>query len=465
VTGINKRVCYNLVNRNLEPKGVFIAMKRVQFLFLIISVTLLFFIIGITAGTFYPPEVLFGQNADHSNYEDENAVDDQDEEEFEPDLRSVKLICAGNIFPHTPQIEQAHIGDGVYDFTPSFEFIAPFFEQGDIVVADLETSQAGPDISFAGVRGYTGYPLFNTPQELSVALKEAGVDILTLGNNHALDRGYDGLLATIDHLHSIGVKTFGAYKSQEERDQILIIEHDGINIAFIGYTFSTNGIPVPEGHEYCINFAPGFTDLTDINADIRRARNEGADLVAVFAHWGDDEYNQEPQPQRLREVATELAEVGADLIIGGHPKFVQPLEWFFSTRSDGSERATLAIYSQGTLLSNQHYPANVSPRVEYHLLLDIVLTKNMDSGEAWISKVDHEVTWIHRLWRHRILPLSAVFESDPSEYNLTVDQIEELRSWHERTIEAAEAYGYSEDKVKAMALSEKLFEKAHQAVE
>jgi hypothetical protein len=440
-------------------------MKRVQFLVLIISVTLLFFLIGITAGAIYPPEVLFSQQSENSNDDDdENAVDDQDEEESGPDLRTVKLICAGNIFPHTPQIEQAHIGDGVYDFTPSFEFIAPLFEQGDIVVADLETSQAGPDISFAGVRGYTGFPLFNSPQELSVALKEAGVDMMTLGNNHALDRGYDGLLVTLDHLHSIGVKTFGAYKSQEERDQILIFDHDGINIAFIGYTFSTNGIPVPEGHEYCINFAPGFIDLTEITADIIRARNEGADLVAVFAHWGDDEYNQEPQPQRLREVAAELAEVGADLIIGGHPKFVQPLEWFFNTRSDGSERATLAIYSQGTLLSNQHYPANISPRVEYHLLLDIVLTKNMDSGEAWISKVDHEVTWIHRLWRHRILPLSAVFTGEPSEYNLTASQVEELRSWHDRTIEAAEAYGYSIDKVKAMALAEKMSEKAHRAV-
>jgi len=440
-------------------------MKRVKFLLLVISVTLLFFLIGITAGAIYPPEVLFGQQGEKNNNEDEEfAEENPGEEETEPDLRTVKLICAGNIFPHTPQIEQAHIGDGKYDFTPSFEFIAPLFKEGDIVVADLETSQAGPDISFAGVRGYTGYPLFNTPQELSVALREAGVDLMTLGNNHALDRGYDGLMVTLDHLHSIGVKTFGAYKSQEERDQILIIEHDGINIAFIGYTFSTNGIPVPVGHEYCINFAPGFMDLTEITADIRRAKNEGADLVAVFAHWGDDEYNLEPQPQRLREVAAELAEVGADLIIGGHPKFVQPLEWFFNKCSDGSERATLAIYSQGTLLSNQHYPAIFSPRVEYHLLLDIVLTKNMDSGEAWISQVDHEVTWIHRLWRHRILPLSAVFASEPSEYNLTASQVEELRSWHDRTIEAAEAYGYSIDKVKAMALAEKMSEKAYKAV-
>ncbi len=436
-------------------------MKRVQFLFLIIVVTLLFFIIGITAGAIYPPEVLFSQGREQNISINEESVDSVPEEELEPDLRTIKLVAAGNIFPHTPQIEQAHIGDGKYDFRPSFEYIAPFFKRGDIAVADLETSQAGPDISYAGTRGYTGFPLFNSPQELSVALHEAGIDLMTLANNHALDRGYDGLLATLDHLSSIGIITFGAYKSQEERDQILIVEHDGISIAFIGYTFSTNGIPVPEGYEYCINYSPGFDDLTAIKADIHRAKSIGADLVAVFTHWGEDEYNQEPQPQRLREVAAELAETGADLIIGGHPKFVQPLEWFFNVRPDGSERATLAIYSQGTLLSNQHYPANVSPRVEYHLLLDIDLTKNMESGETWISNVNYEITWIHRLWRHRILPLSNVFAGDPASFNLTAVQIEELHRWHEKTVEAAEAYGYSEDKVKAMALADQMREKAH----
>jgi poly-gamma-glutamate synthesis protein (capsule biosynthesis protein) len=439
-------------------------MKRIHFLFLIILVILLFFVIGITAGAVYPPEVLFGQVSKNHVTDDDNedAFDEPVEELDEPDLRTVKLIAAGNIFPHTPQIEQAHIGDGVYDFSPSFEFIAPLFKKGDIVVADLETSQAGPDISYAGTRGYTGFPLFNSPQELSVALHDAGVDLMTLGNNHALDRGYEGLLITLDHLHSIGVKTFGAYKSQEDRDQILIVEHDGINIAFIGYTFSTNGIPVPEGHSYCVNYAPGFTDLTEVIADIKKARDKGADLVAVFPHWGDDEYNQEPQPQRLREVAAELAEAGADLIIGGHPKFVQPLEWFFNKLPDGSERATVAIYSQGTLLSNQHYPANVSPRVEYHLLLNVELSKNMYSGEAWISRVDYEITWIHRLWRHRILPLSAVFAGIPDDYNLSDGKVEELKIWHERTIEAAEAYGYSEGKIKAMALADNLYEKAYE---
>jgi poly-gamma-glutamate capsule biosynthesis protein CapA/YwtB (metallophosphatase superfamily) len=438
-------------------------LRRIYFLALFIVLVFASFSFGIKVGEVYPLDSML--NIISANSQDDTKppddVTEEPEEEVGPDLQSVNLVIVGNIFPHLPQIEQAHIGDGVYDFTPSFEVIAPLLEAADLAIADLETSQAGPDISYLGFSGYTGFPMFNTPQELSVALREAGVDVMTLGNNHALDRGYEGLVATLNHLHGIGIKTFGAYKSQEERDTTLIIEQNGLKIAFIGYTFSTNGIPVPEGHEYCINFSPGFTDTTAIIEDINKARNSGADLIAFFPHWGENEYASEPQPQYYRQVAEELAAAGADLIIGGHPKFIQPIEWFFNERADGTERATLAIYSQGTFLSNQHYPANISPLVEYGLLLDIDLMKNLDSGETWISDVEYEVTWIHREWRHRILPLSQVFSASPESFNLSASKVEDLKSWHQSCVDTAEAYGHATGKAKAMEISEQLINKAH----
>jgi len=438
-------------------------MRRIYFIAIFLTLVIFSFFVGTKAGSIISTSSVFnGNNLDEITSEhiaEDNAL--IDDEEPGPDLRSVNMVVVGNIFPHIPQIEQAHIGDGVYDFSPSFEFITPILQAADLAVGDLETSQAGPDISFLGFRGYTGFPQFNAPQELSVALRDAGIDLLTLGNNHALDRGLEGLMVTLDHLRSIGINTFGAYKSREERDTPLIIEKNGIKIAFIGYTFSTNGIPVPEGHEYCVNFAPGFMDIEPVITDIETARQNGADLVAVFPHWGDNEYAQEPQPQRLRQVAKELAAAGADLIIGGHPKFVQPIEWFFNDREDGTERATMAIYAQGTFLSNQHYPANISPLVEYGLLLDLDLTKNMDSGETWISGVDYELTWIHRNWRHRILPLSDVFIADPDEYNLTTAQVEELKLWHQRIVETVKAYGHSENLLRAMSISDYLIDSAY----
>lgn len=438
-------------------------MRRMYFIAIFIVMVTFSFVIGTQAGNLYPPEIIWEQpspdpSADETLHE---IIEEEPEEDPGPDLRTVNLVAVGNIFPHIPQIEQAYVGDGVYDFSPSFEIISPYLQAADIAVADLETSQAGPDITFQGVKGYTGFPLFNSPQELSVALRDAGVGVLTLGNNHALDRGLEGLMLTLDHLHSLGVQTFGAYKNAEERNTPLIIEKDGIKIAFIGYTFSTNGIRVPDGHEYCVNFTPGFQDISPIIEDISNAKNKGADIIAFFPHWGENEYSKEPQPQYYREVAAELAAAGADLIIGGHPKFIQPIEWFFTEEADGSERATLAVYSQGTFLSNQHYPANISPLVEYGLLLDIELTKNIESGDAWISGINHEVTWIHREWRHRILPLSDVFASPPEEYNLSESKLENLKSWQEEIIDIIHMYGHAEGKIRAMAISEALFESSY----
>lgn len=423
----------------------------------------LFFFIGFKAGGHFPAPALnrFFKSESAAEEEQELLLDEIEEEEiYEPDLRTINLIALGNIFPHEPNIKQAHMGDGVYDFTPTFTAISPLIQAADLAVADLETSQAGPDVLFWGYKGYTGYPLFNSPQALSEALYEAGVGILTLGNNHALDRGYEGLMVSLDFLRSLGIKTFGAYKSPEERDTPLIIEEDGIKIAFIGYTFSTNGIPVPDGHEYCLNYAPGFDNYQPVIDDMDKAKEMGADLIAVFPHWGDSEYASEPSPQYYRQVAEALAAAGADLIIGGHPKFVQPIEWFFNEDEEGGERATFAIYAQGTFLSNQHYPANVSPFVEYHLLLDLELSKDMETGKAWLSDVDYEITWIQREHRHRILPLSEVFASSPERFNLSASKVEELKSWHQRNVDAAEAYNYQEGKAKALEISRHRFKEA-----
>ncbi len=445
-------------------------MRRFTFIIVLVVFVALFFFIGFGAGAFFPPETLGnlisdGNNPSTNDAENLSPEDQQDEEEFEdpyePDLRTVNLVALGNIFPHVPNIEQAHIGEGKYDFSPTFTAIAPLIQEADLAVADLETSQAGPDITFWGYNGYTGYPLFNSPQELSDALYEAGVDLLTLGNNHALDRGFEGLLASLDYIRGLGIKTFGAYKNQEERDTPLIVERNGISIAFIGYTFSTNGIPIPEEHEYCLNYVPGFENIEPVIKDMNRARENGADIIAVFPHWGENEYAQEPQPQYYRQVAEELAAAGADLIIGGHPKFVQPIEWFFNEDENGNERATFAVYSQGTFLSNQHYPANISPLVEYHLLLDLELSKDMETGRTWISNTDYEITWIHREQRHRILPLSEVISNSPERYNLSESKIEDLKSWHQRNIEAVEAYNHLEGKEKALQISDRLFREAY----
>ncbi len=448
-------------------------MRRIHFIILFILLVSLSFFVGAITGDAYPPDtvtdwvlaVLLNDNGlDEQDLTDSEPDIIEEEPEPEPDIRDLKLVLTGNVMAHIPQIEQAHIGDGKYDFSPSFEVIAPYLQSGDFTVTDLEGMQAGPDVVSAGwgVRGYTGFPEFNAPDELSEALYEAGVNVFTFANNHALDRGLEGLKITLDHVRGLGAHTFGAYKSMEERDTPLILEHNGISVAFIGYTYGTNGIPVPPGHEYCVNLATDFNDITPVLNDIQTARQAGADIIAVFPHWGSAEHAHEPQPQRLRQVAEEFAAAGADLVIGGHPKYIQPIEWFFNEDENGNERATLAIYSQGNFISNQHEAANNTPYVEFGLLLDINITKNYDIGDAWISDLDYEITWVHRDWRHRVLPLSVVLNAPPEEYNLSENRVERLKNIYRESIEVVNRYGNLEDKEKAMSIAEERLNKAYE---
>ncbi|MGM0652561.1 MAG: CapA family protein [Bacillota bacterium] len=453
-------------------------MRRIYFIALLIIMVTASFFGGITVGNSYPPGQVrdFGlealpsfagtsepsANQDQVTGEPEEDPEEDLDPEPQPDLRTIKMVVTGNIMAHIPQIEQAHVEGDRYDFSPSFEIIAPYLQAGDITVADLEGMQAGADIVSTGwgVSGYTGFPEFNAPGELSEALHDAGVDVFTFANNHALDRGYDGLMKTLDHVRRLGAETIGAFKNWEEHNTPLIIEENGINIALIGYTYGTNGIPVPEGHEYCVNLSTEFSDIDPIIEDIITAREYGADLVAVFPHWGG-EHSHEPQPQRLRQVAEDLGAAGADLVIGGHPKYVQPIEWFFH-EENGTKRPTLAIYSMGNFISNQNEAANDTPFVEFGLLLDVEVTKNNDSDETWISDAGYEITWVHREWRHRVLPLSDVFAASPEEYNLTGAQVERLKSIYDTTIEVVERYGHPEDKARAMAIAEELYNQAYE---
>lgn len=431
-----------------------------RFFYVAISVVLivLSFYAGKQAAAIIPPKDLFNRStADHGNNNTDTENDLELIEVAKPDLRTVNLITTGNIMATETQINQAKIGDDQYDFSPSFEFIAPYLKTADLVVGDLEVAQAGPDIAYAGIKGYTGWAYFNSPQELSEALFNAGINVFTLANNHAMDRGLEGLMITIDHIRSLGAETFGAYKNQEERDKILIIEINGINIAFIGYTYSTNGNPIPGGHEYSVNLSTDFLDITHLIKDIQAARASGADIVAVFPHWGA-EHSHEPQPQRLRQVAEEIAAAGADLIIGGHPKWIQPFEWFFNNTVDGSERASLAVYSQGSFLTHQYegdgYNAIYS---EFSLLLDIELTKDYVTGETLISDVDYEIAWTHRGWQHRVLLLSDIFAADsPVEYNLNETRINRFKEIHKTSVEVIEMYGHPEDMKRAMSIAENL---------
>ena len=253
-----------------------------------------------------------------------------------PKVTSVRLAAIGDILLHSPVMDDAAKENGSYDFTQMFKEVKPFIEEADIAVANQETMIGGKEL------GLSGYPSFNSPYEIGDALKETGIDLVTIANNHTLDRGEKAIKNAVKHWNRIGMPYTGAHISQKDRDTIRTISKNDITFSFLSYTYGTNGIPVPKGKPWLVN----LINPELIEADIKRAR-EISDVVSVSMHWGN-EYEKMPNQTQI-DLAESLSEMGADLIIGHHPHVLQPIDWI--EREDG--KRTLVIYSLGNFLSGQ----------------------------------------------------------------------------------------------------------------
>ena len=149
--------------------------------------------------------------------------------------------------------------NGIYDFSYVFADITEQIQSADIAVGNLETTFAG------AARGYSNYPTFNTPEALATDLKEMGIDLLSTSNNHSLDKGYSGIESTINFLDAAGIAHTGTYTSPESQNTIVVQDVKGIKIAFLSFTYGTNGISVPTGKEYCIDLISDEHIINQIN--------------------------------------------------------------------------------------------------------------------------------------------------------------------------------------------------------
>ena len=242
------------------------------------------------------------------------------------------LVFTGDIMGHDTQIASAlATGEEGYDYKPCFTYIEPYLNSADVVIGNLEVSLAGPP--------YKGYPQFSSPDELADALKWAGFDILVTANNHALDRGQQGLERTLEQLDNRGILHTGTFAGPESRELSypLVVAKNGIRVALLNYTYGTNGLKVRP---------PSIVNRIDtelIKEDLKKAARAEPDFTIVTMHWGSEYQNSENAHQR--EIARFLFDHGADVVIGSHPHVVQPI-W-------GEEKGNLVAYSMGNLISNQ----------------------------------------------------------------------------------------------------------------
>lgn len=197
----------------------------------------------------------------------------------------------------------------------------------------METTFAGED------RGYSGYPTFNSPVALGYAIKNIGIDVLSTANNHSMDKGSSGVISTLDALDEIGISHTGTYRNEEEQDTILVKEVNGIKIAFLSFTYGTNGISIPEGKEYLVNLIDENLMLEQINL----AKEENVDIICASMHWGI-EYAQKQNSEQER-LANFLFENGVDIIIGNHAHVVEPMEKRNITLADGTKKEVFVVYA------------------------------------------------------------------------------------------------------------------------
>ena len=280
---------------------------------------------------------------------------------------------------HNTQYMDAYDSDtGTYDFSYVFDNISSYTKTADICIGNLETSFAGED------RGYSNYPTFNSPDSLADSLKSIGVDVLSTAGNHALDMGFSGLSRTIDVLDKADISHLGTYKTQEDQDKVLIKYVKGVKIAFIDYTYGTNGISVPSDKKFCIN----LIDKDLIKKHIETAKNQNADMIVACMHWGT-EY-QTKQNSEQEELADFLFQNGVNVIIGNHPHVIQPMEKRTVTLEDGSTRDGFVVYALGNFICDQN-----AVNTRDSIILNLKITKHTD-GSITIDNYDYVPIYMYK---------------------------------------------------------------------
>ena len=310
------------------------------------------------------------------------APENNDEEELEiekvPDSITIHMSATGDIMCHLTNIKNAYNSTSKdYDFSNVFKNIKDYTLNADITVGNLETTFAGKS------RGYTGYPTFNTPEVLGENLKDIGFDVICTANNHSMDKGYSGIESTLNFLDEYGLNHYGTARSEEEQDTILIKDVNGIKIAFLAYTYGTNGISIPSGKEYSVNLIN--KDL--IKEHINLAKQQNVDVICVSMHWGN-EYKV-VQNSTQEDLADFLFQNGVDIILGSPPHVLEPMEKRTITLEDGSTKDGFVIYSLGNFVSGQIY-ANTKSTV----ILDIQITKTSE-GKITIDNVNYTPVYLY----------------------------------------------------------------------
>nr|WP_302660640.1 CapA family protein [uncultured Clostridium sp.] len=363
----------------------------------------------------------------------ENSVNEKEEEAIEnEEIKYIDIVSLGNLIIHQSQINGAKNENG-YDFSPSFQYIKEMVSEADISLGILEGALAGGEP--------TGYPIFNSPDEVIDSLRDTGIDVVNYANNHIYDYDDEGLQRTIEITKEKGLDVLGV-KSTEEEKSYLVKEVDGVKIGFVSYVFETaavngyktiNSNPVSINSENLINTF-NYNDLESfynrIASEISAMKAEGVEFIIASMHWGE-EYNTYIEATQ-NEIAKKLNELGVDIILGGHPHVIQPYEIICNE----SGHSTFVIYSQGNSLSNQSEQEIGVAESEDGIMIKFTLEKK--DGNVSLKEYKIIPTWVYKeekgdgTYYHKIIPVEEAL-ANPKEYGINSDVYARLENSLNRT--------------------------------
>ncbi len=361
-------------------------------------------------------------------------------------VATATLGSMGDLLMHEPVFSNAKTSDGTYDFEPIFRYLAGYVSALDYAAINLETTLAGTDNGYS----YSGYPLFNCPDEIVDGAKDAGFDMLLTANNHSYDTKLVGYKRTVEVIARKGLQTLGTYADADD-PKWTVVDVNGISIGMLCYTYATgvsdDGRPslnanAPIAEQGLCNYfysgqLPAFYSQVETYLD--QLEQAGAEATVMYIHWGQ-EYLLAPNAEQ-KAIAQQLCDLGIDVIIGGHPHVVEPIELLSSTVD--ADYKTVCLYSMGNAVSNQrqgHLSAIKTAHTEDGLLFTVTFQKSSD-GTVRLSDVQVLPTWVNMHTaasgrrEYNILPLDDTLrDSWQSLYGLTQAQTLAAERSYDRTM-------------------------------
>jgi len=345
-----------------------------------------------------------------------------------PEIKKTEavIVSVGDIFMHDNNLSAAYDKTTQkYNFDSVFSATKKYFQE-----ADVSTNWLGAVYSPKGP--YLGYPLFKSPVELIDTLQNIGMDV-AFRTNHTMDFGIKGLNETSQILKDRNINQVAGYATEESSKEIYVYQKDDLKVSFPGYIYGMNGLPIPE--PWMIN----LIDLEKIKNDIAKAKTQ-SDFVVVALHFGN-EYQRFPSAWQ-KDIAQQVADFGADMIIGSHPHVIQPADVL--TTIDG--RKVFVAYGLGNFYCGQR---------EQYTDAGMVLRYTIEKvdGKTSLKDVAYVPTWVAQYKENgktqfKVLPSKEyikLYEEKQAEF-LSLVNYNRLKQTYKETVEHLDnpAIGFTE---------------------